>query len=148
MQIPRWLLGIFGRAGPKRPGVVTCTVGGKTLVLDPAIVRRKLNEVCPDWDELVDRIKQFGTKPLPEHIAKDPAAVKGRTAAADAALTQLAEAITTAFDAPPLQTDGTGFSESERLDLLTQYLAHVQALLERTRPLVNSPVATASAGAV
>lgn len=137
------LRSIFARGRDKRNGVFTCSVGGKTITLDPAIVRRKLNEKCPDWDELVDRIQQFAT-PLVGNLAADPKLASSRTATAEQAVTTLADAITFAFDAPPLQPDGSGYSEAERIQLLTQYLQYVQGVLERTRPLAISPAATAS----
>lgn len=142
MRLVRGLLVWLGLAEPERSGVFTATIGSRKFHLDPSEVRRKLNLACPEWDQHVALIQAFAI-PLTGPLA-DPLVAQGRSAAAEAAMLELTAAVSVAFVAPPLAPDGTGFSEAERIGLLTQYLGYCKTVLDASRPLANSPAGTVS----
>lgn len=133
-------------AGPSRPGVFRADLRGQPRWYDPLVVRGTLNATCPDWPELVGQVSR-AARPLPATIQQaDPTAEPKRRAAADRHLADLATACRAAFDLPALRPDGSGYSAGECLGVLTQYLDYCRELMEKTRPLANSPAGTDSAG--
>lgn len=121
-----------------RPGVFRFEVGGEIRYADPAEIRRRLNQKCPLWGELVAQAQAFA-KPLPAPLAADPKLIEARTESADEAIKELGAAIAFAFVMPPLAADGSGSSEVERIGALTQYLEYCTKLMEKTLPLANAP---------
>ena len=130
-----------------RLGVFRANLRGSPRWYDPIIVRAALNSACPEWAELVGQVSR-AARPLPAAIQQaDPTAEPKRRAAADGHMLALADACRSAFDLPPLRTDGSGYSAGECLSVLTAYLDYCRDLMEKTRPLANSPAGTDSAGA-
>ena len=129
-----------------RTDVFRADLRGSPRWYDPLTVRSALNAACPDWPELVGQVSR-AAKPLPATIQQaDPTAEPKRREAADRHMMRLADACRAAFDLPALQPDGSGYSAGECLGVLTQYLDYCRELMEKTRPLANSPAGTDSAG--
>jgi hypothetical protein len=125
------LTGLFKR---KRRHVFRFQAEGKWQYRDPAEVRRKLAELNPNWSDLVDAVTK-AAKPLPAELNAPPEMVAARASEAEAGVKELASVVAGAFGVKPLSADGTGMTESERIDLLADYLEWCAGVMRATRPL-------------
>ena len=140
------LRALFGLSRRPRRAIFRFRVGGRWEYRDPAVVRQKLNSADPNWGLLVDRVKD-GAKPLPATLDATPALLARRRAAVSEAAGKLAELVLAGFDVSPVQPDGSGLTEAERLTLLADFLHFTFDLMEATRPLANGPAGTDSPAA-
>jgi hypothetical protein len=137
------MFGWFRRRKRRRMEVFSFECEGVRVCRDPVVIRRKLVEHGGEnWPHLVDAVYKMArdAKSLP------PDAQKMRQAGQEKAAAELAVLVSKAFDVPPLSPDGKGMTEADRLGVMTEFLFWCAAVVESTRPLVNSPPATASAG--
>ena len=109
------------------------------LCFDPMDVKRKLTAENPEWPELVDLIVK-SRRTLPPGLSLQ--LQKLMQARLETAITDLAKAATVAFDMPPLDTRGRGYSEAERMSAIAAFLAFCAKTMGDTLPLVVSPPAT------
>lgn len=112
----------------------------ETRRCDPLVVSRKLDEHGGEnWAELVVEVQRLRRQPNEKIQAI--AAVSGTDVAAerakkfDESLAKLVAIVRAVFDLKPFGNDGTGYTEAECVDVLTQYLAFSERLAEDARPL-------------
>jgi hypothetical protein len=125
------LLGLFKR---RRRHVFRFRAEGRWEYRDPAEVRRNLNELNPNWSDLVDAVTK-AAKPLPDALDAPPEMAAARASEAEAGVKELAKTVAEAFGVKPLAADGTGMTEAERIDLLAEYLEWCAGVMRTTRPL-------------
>ncbi len=134
----------FRRPSPDRAVFRYRDPGGRTAHADPAAVRAALARHLPAWAERVGDLRDFSKPVPPGAVVPPPEWAADRQRSADTAADELAAAVSAAFGVPPLApATGAGWTRNERLALLADYLAYCGDLVERHRPLVSAPPATA-----
>lgn len=117
---------------------------GRRRYADPAEVRASLSRHLPAWADRVADLRN-NSKPVPRGaITPPPEWAAERQRLADAAADDLTAAVSAAFGADPFDpATGGGWTRNERLALLSDFLDYLGDLLERHRPFVSPPPATA-----
>lgn len=134
---------LFSRLFPQRSKrdrlIFRYHVGRETRFADPMVLARRMEEVGGEnWPQLVatvDRLRQ----PLPPAMAASVSAelLAKRERDFSAALMDLVRIVREVFSLPVLQSDGTGVTDSECIELLSEYLLYSRGLANAARPLAN-----------
>lgn len=107
--------------------------GTKTRRADPLAVMVKIEDICPQFADLLTVVARSADKPLiPGPVADD------LKAGQNAATAKLLEVTCTAFGVKPLG-DTDGLTSAEQMTLLTRFLIFMGGLAEEARPLPSSP---------
>lgn len=106
--------------------------GSKQRRGDPIMIGTKLEEVCPDYIELLEMIGKDATK-APVGAVRDDLITQKREASV-----KLAEASRQAFGVKPL-TDTEGLTQAECIHLLTDYFLFMERLARDAELFPDSP---------